>query len=173
MSAPTIDFLGRRRAPWLGWIVLGAGAAALAASLWLGHRSATQRAERDAANHAQQEAAELARRAAQKPALPSPDQRRLQHVAPQLRQPWLPALRLIENVTEPPVFLLALSVDPAAGSLRIDGEAATFEGVLAYMQLLDEPGLLGPATLRSHEQAADPAGHNVVRFSIVTRWAAP
>lgn len=173
MSAPTIDFLRPHRTFWLGWLLLGAGVAALAASLWLGHQWTSERAEHDAEKRTQQEAAEQAQRAALKPLPPSPDQRRLQHIAPQLRQPWLPTLRLIENVTEPPVYLLALSVDPAAGSLRIDGEASTFEDVLAYVQLLDEPGLLGPAALLSHEQAIDPAGRVAVHFSIVTRWSAP
>ncbi|MGM9491331.1 hypothetical protein [Ideonella sp. YS5] len=173
MSAPTIDFLGRQRTAWLGWILLGAGLAALAASLWLGQRWTGQRAQRDAEVRSRQEAAEQAQRAALRPVALSPDERRLQHIAPRLRQPWLPALRLIENVTEPPVYLLALSVDPASGGLRIDGEAPTFEDALSYVRSLDEPGLLGPAALRSHEQATDPAGRSVVRFSILTRWASP
>ena len=171
MSAPTIDFLHPPRAGRLGWVMLVVGAVMLAAAAWFHHRWTTQRADRDTALLAQQEAVERTQRDALKPLPPTPDQRRFQRIAPQLRQPWLPTLRLIENVSEPPVFLLGLSVDPVAGTLRIDGETPTFDQVLSYMQTLDEPGLLGPAELRSHEQAVDPMGHATVRFTIVTRWS--
>lgn len=173
MSAPTIDFLNPPGARWLGWAMLVAGAGMLASAVWCHHRWSLQRANRDAVVLAQKYASDRAQRDASRPVLPSAEQRRFMRIAPQLRQPWLPTLRLIENVSEPPVFLLALSVDPATGSIRIDGEAPTFDQALSYMQALDEPGLLGPAELRSHEQAVDPTGRPTVRFSIVTRWSAP
>jgi hypothetical protein len=170
MSAPTIDFLHPHRPAWLGWGLLAMGVATLAASLGLQHRWADQRADREAAIAVRAEAAERARREALKPVAPSPDERRFQHITPQLRQPWLPTLRLIENATEPPVYLLALSIDPGAGSLHIEGEAPTFDQVLSYVQTLDEPGLLGPAELRSHELVTDATGRTTVHFNIVTRW---
>jgi len=172
VSSTSIDFLHSRRANWLGWMMFVIGAITLALSAGLHRHWSTQRSHRNAVILAQQQVAGNAQRAALRPVPPSPEQRRFQHIAPQLRQPWLPTLRLIENVTEPPVFLLALSVDPAAGSLRIEGETSTFDQVLSYLQTLDEPGLLGPAELRSHEQTLDPSGHTVVRFSIVTKWRA-
>lgn len=171
MNAPTIDFLHPRRS-WLGWSLLVVGAAALAASLWLDQRWAAQRADSAAAARSREEAAQQAHRAALQPVVPSPDQRRLQRIASQLRQPWLPALRLIENVTEAPVFLLGLSIDPATGIVRVDGEAPNFDQALAYATLLDEQGLMGPAELRSHEQVTDPSGRAAVRFTIMTRWSA-
>ncbi|MFG6489627.1 hypothetical protein ACG04R_23325 [Roseateles sp. BYS78W] len=172
MSAATIDFLHPRHTRWLGWVMLAAGAVLLAAMVRLHHFWTRQQADHHAAVIAQQQAVEHAKRDALKPAPPPPDQRRFQRIAPQLRQPWLPTLRLIEHATEPPVFLLALTVDPVAGSIRIDGEAPTFEQALSYVQTLDEPGFLGPAELRSHEEAVDPTSHATVRFTLVTRWSA-
>jgi len=119
---------------------------------------------------AQEEAAERARREARRPIPLSPDQRRLQRIAPALRQPWLPTLRVIENATEPPVYLLSMAIDPAAGTVRLDAEAPSFDHALAYVQLLDEDGLLGPAQIYSHEQGNDPA-RPAVRFTVVTRWS--
>jgi hypothetical protein len=131
MSIATIDFLHPRHTPWLGWCLLAAGTISLLAALWFDGQWTRQRAERDAAIRAHDEAADQERRAALKPVLPTPDQRRLQHIAPQLRQPWLPVLRLIENVTEAPVFLLGLAIDPATGVVRLDGEAGSFDQAVA------------------------------------------
>jgi hypothetical protein len=98
------------------------------------------------------------------------DERRQQFLAQQLAQPWLPTLRLIENATDAPVFVLALSMDPAAGSLRLDGEAPDLQAALDYGSALHEKSLLGPAELRSHETATDPTGRPVVRFTLLAPW---
>lgn len=172
MSAATIDFLRPPRAPGIGWLLLALGAAALATELWLDHRWAQQHAAYEATVREREERALEAQRAAQRPVPLTPDQRRLQRVAPQLRQPWLPTLRLIESVTEPPVYLLGLSIDPATGTAKLDAEALSFDYALSYLQLLNEDGLLGPAQLRSHEQSGDPAGQPSVRFTVVTQWSA-
>jgi hypothetical protein len=170
MTAARIDFLRPRRIPWAGVCLLALGSAALLGALWLDRHWAAQRAEREAATRAQEEAADRARREALRPIPLSPDQRRLQRIAPALRQPWLPTLRVIENVTEPPVYLLSMAIDPAAGTIRLDAEAPSFDHALAYVQLLDEGGLLGPAQIHSHEQGNDPA-RPAVRFTVVTRWS--
>lgn len=170
MSAIRIDFLHPRRVPWLGLGLLLLGGVALAAALWVDHTWAKELAAREDAERARLEAVEQARREALRPAALSPDQLRLQRIAPALRQPWLPTLLLIENATEPPVYLLALSVDPASGVVQLEGEAPDFSRVLAYVKSLDEEGLLGPAQLRSHEQGADPT-RPTVRFKVATRWS--
>jgi len=170
MSAVRIDFLHPRRVLWLGIGLLLLGAASLAAALSVDQAWAKERAAREDAERARQEAADRARRDALQPAVLTPDQRRLQHVAPVLRQPWLPTLRLIENATEPPVYLLALSVDPASGVVQLEAEAPDFSGALAYVKSLDEDGLLGPAQIRSHEQGGDPS-RPTVRFKVATRWS--
>ena len=171
MKAPVIDFMQPRATRRLGWVVLGAGSVALATSLWAARAWDTERTQRESALRRHEEAAQQARRAALGPAPLSADERRRQRIAPRLRQPWLPTLRLIENVTEPPLFLLALRIDPATGTVRLEGEAPGFEQALAYAQSLDEQGLLGPAELLFHEQVSDPAGMAAVRFTIATRWS--
>lgn len=170
MSAIRIDFLHPRRVPWLGIGLLVLGAGALALALWFDRTWAEQRAEREEAERARQEAMERTRREALRPVALTPDQRRLQHIAPVLRQPWLPSLRLIENATDAPVYLLALSIDPASGVVQLEAEAPDFKSALAYVQSLDEEGLLGPAQIRSHEDGPDPA-RPVVRFKVATRWS--
>jgi hypothetical protein len=172
MSAVAIDFLQPRRAPALGWLLLALGVAALATALWFDRRWVLQRAAHEAAVREQQERTLAERRAVQRPLPLAPDQKRLQRVAPQLRQPWLPTLRLLENVTEPPVYLLGLTIDPATGTVKLDAEAPSFDHALSYLQLLNEDGLLGPAQLQSHQQAGDAARPSGVRFTAVTQWSA-
>ena len=169
MSAVRIDFLHPRRLPWLGLSLLLLGGASLAAALWIDRAWGAERRALEDAERARVEAVDRARREALRPVVLTPDQRRLQHIAPVLRQPWLPTLRLIENATEPPVFLLSLSIDPADGVVLLEAEAPDFNGALAYVQSLDEDGLLGPAQIRSHEQGSDPA-RPTVRFKVATRW---
>lgn len=171
MSASTIDFLKPRAKSWLGWCVLALGIGAVAAALHVDRQWRRERTEREAALTARASAAEQQRREALRPMPVSPDQRRLQHIAPQLRQPWLPVLRVVEGATRPPVYLLALAIDPASGSVRVEGEAPGFDEALAYAKALDEDGPLGPAELRSHEQVSDPSGRAAVRFTIMTRWS--
>jgi len=171
MTSLGIDFLHPRRTPWSSWGLLLVGAASLSVALWLDRQWTQERLAFESARTQSEEAALRARDAAQRPVAPSADQLRQRQVAPLLRQPWLPTLRLIENVTEPPVFLLAMSVDPASGAVQLDGEAPGFAEALAYSRALDDEGLLGPAQLRSHDTVAEPgSGRQVVHFSIVTRW---
>lgn len=173
MNTTTIDFLHPQRTPKLGWCLLAVGVLALMAAFWFDHQWAGERAEREAGARLREETAQRAQQAALRTRTPTPDQRRLQGIASQLRQPWLHVLRLIENVTEAPVFLLGLSIDPATGVLRLDGEAPSFDHVVAYAQVLDDEGVLGPAQLRSHELVDEPgSGQPSVRFSIMTRWRA-
>lgn len=171
MNATTIDFLSPQRVHWLGWCGLALGVSALLGTLWLDRQWTRERQEHEAGQKLREEAAQQAQRAALQPIAATPDQRRLQRIAPQLRQPWLPVLRLVENVTEAPVFLLTLGIDPATGVVRLDGEAPGFDHALAYAQALDDEGVMGPAQLRSHEFVNEPGtARPSVRFSVVTRW---
>jgi hypothetical protein len=171
LRAGAVDFLKPQRPPILGWVLFALGAAALAVAVQADQRWAMERADREAQHRADSEAAERRQREAQRPVLPSPGQRRMQSVAPQLRQPWLPALRVIEGVTKPPVYLLALVFDPDGGTIRLDAEAGTFEQAVNYAASLQLDGVLGVGELRSHEQAIDPQGRPVVRFTIAAPWS--
>lgn len=170
MSDSTIDFLKPDSTPTIGWLVLALGVGAVAAVMHFDRKWALERAEHEAAMSARLQAEEQRKRELARPAPVTPESRRFQRVVPQLRQPWLPVFRAIEGVTQPPVFLLAISIDPASGTVRLEGEAPTFAKALEYATALDHEGLLGPAELRSHEQSLDPAGRATVRFAIVTRW---
>ena len=171
MNAASIDFLRPQRVSWLGWCLLALGMLALLAAMGLDRQWTQERREQEVGQTLREEAAQRLQRAALQPAVPTPDQRRLQRIVPQLRQPWLPVLRLVENVTEAPVFLLTLAIDPATGVVRLDGEAPGFDQALAYAQALDDEGVMGPAQLRSHELINEPGtGRPSLRFSIVTRW---
>jgi len=168
----TVDFLRPRKTPWVGWVLLMAGLAATTASMFVEGQWADERVRHEQRVRNRAEAAHRARQESLRPVPLTPDQHRLQHISPQLRQPWLPTLRVVENATEPPVFLLGLAIDPAAGVVLLNGEAPTFDDALAYARRLDERDLLGPAQLRFHEQVTDPTGKPVVRFTLATRWKA-
>lgn len=173
MSIATIDFLHPRRTPWMGWVLLVAGAGALVLSLWAGQRWSSQRAELEAAKRQREESIQSARALADKPVPVTPQDLRVRAVSPQLRQPWLPLLRVVESVTEPPIFLLVMAVDPATGAVRLDGEAPGFAEALSYSQALRNDDVLTHAQLRSHDAVSDPnSGRQSVRFSIAAQWIA-
>jgi hypothetical protein len=171
MSNAPIDFLRPRRVPALGWLLFAAGSIALVAAAWLHQRWNAQRAEQEASLLARQTAQEHALEAARRPRVPSIDERRLQRMAPQLEQPWLPALRAIEGATESPVFLLAMTIDPSSGRIQLDGEAPSFDHALAYIQRLSDDGALAGVHLTSHEAAMDASGRATVRLTVLAQWA--
>jgi type II secretory pathway pseudopilin PulG len=172
VSGPVIDFLRLRPRGWIGWGLLALGAAALGGVLLMDRQWSQERHAREAAARELASLVEQRRRDAMRPLVQSPENRRLQQVAPQLRQPWLPVLRVIESTTRPPVYLLALAIDPGSGTVRVEGETPSFSKALEFAKALDQERLLGPAELRSHEQVADAEGRVSVRFTVVTRWSA-
>jgi hypothetical protein len=173
MTNGAIDFLRSPRQPRVGWVLLTLGSMAIVGALWcdqhwFAYRTAIEHAEREAL------AAQMVRQVPPKPAEPSLAQRRWEQAQVELRRPWLPTLRAIESATVNPVFLLSMTIDPAKGLIKLDGEAPSFDHALAYVQVLDEGGALRPAQLISHEQSPDGApGHPSVKFSAVTRWRMP
>jgi hypothetical protein len=170
MSAAVIDFLRQRPVPALGWCSMATGLLALGFAAWQQHQWDVERTRRNEAKAAQDIALRQAAEAARRPRAITPDVRRLQHVAPQLQQSWLPTLRAVENATETPVFLLAMSIDPSSGRVQLDGEAPSFDHVLAYVQRLSDGGPLAGAYLASHESVAGPAGSATVRFTVLSHW---
>jgi hypothetical protein len=171
MGSPKIDFLRPIGIPRIGWglLLVGVLAVALTARTIEGWQSGA--AQREATMQHELAARDAAFRAARRPKPTSADDRLAQLVANRMRQPWIPALRAIEEVTGSPVFLLELSIDPETGLVKLRGEAPSFDHALAYAQRLDEGGALAPATLLSHETIADQDPVNpIVRFDVATRW---
>ena len=173
LDMSTIDFVSRPATPRWGWCLLVVGAVACGTALHADRRWAQERERREADNNARAAAAEQRRRDAAKPLPITADQRRQQRVAPLLRQPWLPTLRAIEATTRPPVYLVALTIDPTSNTVRLEGQAPSFDAALEYAKALGQEGLLAPAELRSHEQMVDSTGSTAVRFTAVTKWTAP
>jgi hypothetical protein len=165
-----VDFLHRRRPSLIGWLLLGLGIAAMATALSANRQWERERlaAESEARQRAEADARQ--RRLASAPMIPTAEERRLAQVLPRLRDPWLPTLRLIEGVTEAPVYLTALAIDPARRTVRIEAEAATFDAALTYAQLLYEPGVLDDAQLQSHERSKDAGSGEGLKFTVVARW---
>ena len=171
MSAARLDFLTPRRTPRAGIVLLVLGVFALGASLWLDQRWSAERAASDEARRAQEESVRQAREQASRPVPPTPDELRRRAAQPLLRQPWLQVLRVLESATEPPVYLLGLSVDPATGNIRVEGEAPSFAEALDYAQTLRNDDVIRPAQLRSHEIVTDPnTGRQAVRFMVTSQW---
>ena len=170
MSRPTIDFLYPPRTPLLGWFLLAAGVLCFATALWLSNKWS---ADQLLARRAEQAAADARReRLRPKPqAAPTIEQLRQNQAAIELRRPWLPALRAIESATTAPIFLLSLTIDPATGLVKLEGEAPSLDHALAYGLVLDEGGVLQPAIVNSHDVVTNPA-RTVVRFAASSRWIA-
>ena len=169
--ASVVDFLRPQRGPLLGWVLLVLGVVALSAAIVVERQWSRVRAEQETAHRQAEEMAQRARDAARQPRGPTLQEQRLGQIAPALRQPWLPMLRLIENATEPPVFLLGVNVHPDSGEVHLDGEAPSFSEALAYARALDEESLTTGAQVRSHDTLNDGQGRQVVRFRVVVRWS--
>lgn len=170
MSRSTIDFLRSPGTPTLGSVLLVAGALCCAVAIWLSNKWST---ERLLALRAEQAAAEAKREQLRpKPrTAPTIDQTRQAYAQLELRRPWLPALRAVESATVAPIFLLALTIDPATGLVKLEGEAPSLDHALAYGLMLDEGGALQSAVVNSHDLVTDPgSGRTVVRFAASTRW---
>jgi hypothetical protein len=177
-----IDFVHKGTQPPMGWWLLGAGALALAGT-WL-DATRVQNERAALADARQVEAlAERQRLAASAPIpLPPADARRRRNLSSQLRQPWLAMLHAVEGATQPPVYLLHLTVDPPRGAVHLEAEAPSFDHALAYVQQLEEDGVLTQARLKSHEPlsrvgapAQDPmaAPAQAVRFTVEATWITP
>ena len=171
MSRRPVNFLRPRQAPLAGWILLAIGLSCLAAALSLEQHWASERIAAERA--AQQDlAADRAKQSPPSPAEPKLAERRRQQARLELQRPWLFALRSIESATVNPVFLLSMTIEPSNGLIKLVAEAPSFDHALAYVQMLDEGGVLQPATMASHEQAAETGTEGSgVRFSAVTHWS--
>lgn len=169
MSLRAVDFVRPASPPICGWLLLAVGAAAfLAATIFQQRWASEVEAQRREA-----EARMEFSRASLRPSVaapPTPAQRRLQKAQEELNRPWISAFEAVESVTADPVYLLSMNFERGSDVLRLEAEATSFEDALAYVQRLAQTDPLRDATLVSHEQANNPGGLNVVRFSVVTRW---
>lgn len=173
MSLRAIDFMQSPNARFRGGWWLAVGMAALIGVYAVDQHWDVQhqRILRDRATRL--EALQASRRPVVAPA-PNADERRLQRAERERAYPFLPALRAIESAAVDPVYVLALSFEPAAGALKIDAEAPSFDHALAFTQVLTNDRGLSAASLASHDTVNDAAsGRPTVRFTVLARWRSP
>lgn len=174
MRPMRIDFARSPSQPRLGWLMLLAGLVMLglvASQYW--HVREQQAAQ---LNTQHQLALAMENSERQRvAALPSPvppyaDDRRWRRAATELALPWITTLRAVERATKPPVFLLGFKSDPASGRLQLDAEAPSFNAALDFVSALQAAPALSQTQLLSHQDAPDPQGRPLTRFSLQTQW---
>ena len=171
MKAP-VDFLREEAPPRRGWalLVLGAVASVAMVSLDWRYQSAWTEFQRRAQARLEQERV----RGLPAPArTPTVAEVRLRRAEADSQAPWLATLRAVEALTQEPVYLRSMTIEPAAGTIKLEAEAPSFAEALAYSEALAEVSILQPALLTSHEQVPDVAsGKSSIRFHVVAKWQA-
>lgn len=172
-----VAFDAPRRISRLGWWCLVLGVLALAGTstwwwqthqVWVEAQQARQQAV-SANETIQQQADEQAR---QTQALAEQQNRdpRWRKAQQDLNWPWLDTLTVVEQLTRPPVYLLAYKPDVASGKVTLDGEADTFEDILRYVQVLQAVPQFQQVWLLRHEEVRDgTSGRVSLRFSLQFR----
>lgn len=174
MRPMQVDFIDTTKAPMLGWLVLLLAlvtGGVMTHQIWLTHQQELALTQAQEATAHRQAELERQRLAALPPATPPyVDDRRWQRAAFELTLPWLSTLRALEQATKPPVFLVGFKSDPANGRLQLDAEAPDLDAALAYTASLQADTRLTHTQLSAHDQAGDPQGHGLVKFSLQTQW---
>jgi hypothetical protein len=169
---PALDFHRAPGQPFIGWLLLLLGFAAVVGASALHRHRESIRAQEDINIETRAAAQRQEREAALRPRVIPLEETRLRHVQPELDRPWLPLLRSIESSTEAPVFLLGLSMDPSSGKLQIDAEAPSFDEAMDYVRRLADVDLLKSVQIVSHDNVLDPWGRPAVKFTVAARWSA-
>lgn len=173
MTLP-IDFIGRKREPKRGWLILGLGLACLSTTTWYYVQAKKQMlaAQQEADRKSELALIEQAKLASLKiDTGPNylADQRWL-HAETDLALPWARTLKALDAATKPPVFLTALKSNPSTGTLLLEAEAPTFDEVIAYVRTLNQSDGLVHARLLSHEMFQNTQGASNLRFVVQTQW---
>jgi Tfp pilus assembly protein PilN len=162
-----------RRAPALGWVLLGAGGvAALIAALQFQLAHAARSREAGALSelterlNEQRTGGDRARRVDPR------DARRAQAAAAvsrELQVPWSTLLASLEASAGRDVALVVVEPSAARQSIRITAEARTSDAMFDYLDALRKQGLIDVA-LVSHQVQAPGAP---LRFQAQARWGTP
>lgn len=172
MRALTLDFVRTsRRMPWVGMLLLIAGALAL------GQTSNQERALAAQIELADARLERLAKGSQAKLALPADAEALRQEVQQaneilqQLALPWGALFKVVETSNEKEIALLSIQPDAGKRVLRLAGEAKNFEALLAYIARLEQSPMLNQVYLASHElRLQDP--QKPVRFALTASWVA-
>ena len=167
-----LDFLSGTRSPsWPGPALLVAGllcAAVVAADYF------DISAERAQLRTQQAEALKLLRREAPQLQRPMGDPnlvaKELDHarlILSDLARPWDAMFSELEHAAHKHVALLGVQPSSSGATVRLRGEARSYEDLLDYIVRLEQTDRFGEVLLASHEEQQEGGG---IRFALVTRW---
>jgi Tfp pilus assembly protein PilN len=167
-----IDLDYGKRRPRPGWALFGAGliAAGAAVVVYAGLAERAAQWEQVAAKAARQGAALVAAR-------DNPEERRrlllqvedANEVIGRLSLPWNELFRSIENSAVDSVALLSVQPQPQQRLITLNGEARSYDDVLAYMERLDASGAFVRTRLLSHKVKKEDPRHPVA-FAVAASW---
>ena len=173
----SITFGPRRHGSRVGLVVLVSGmVASVAAGVWLWHahqdhlKAAEARQQVINANEEVKRQAEVSAQQAHALADQRSRDPRWQQAKQTLNWPWLGTLTAVEQLTRPPVYLLAYKPDATTGWVTLEAECDVLEDALHYVTTLSGAPLFEQVRLIRHEQVQDTAsGRMVVRFAVQFR----
>lgn len=88
----------------------------------------------------------------------------------ELMRPWMPVLAASETAAAPPIYLLALNMDPEKRSIQLDGLAPDFNAVItAVKNLQGQKVLLNPQVV-SRESVDMASDGPAIRFAVRAQW---
>jgi len=174
LRALELDYARRtRRTPWLGIVILLAGAAVAAAAAAEYSRLTSD------LRSAERRSADLERRLERKPERARTNAKDAQVVATQvayandvLRQlatPWDSMFHEVEAAHDERVALLSIEPDPQKSVVRISGEARSLDDVLEYVKRLSQSPFLTDVYLQNH-QVQTLAPDQPTRFALMAGW---
>lgn len=168
-----LDFApAARRAPALGWVLLGAGSvAAIVAALQFQLAHAARSREAGALTELSEQLHERRAGGGRTQRTDPRDARRAQAaaaVARELQVPWATLLGSLEAVAGRDVALLVVEPSAARQTVRITAEARTSGAMFDYLDALRAQGLAEVA-LVSHQVQAQAPG-TPLRFQVQARW---
>jgi Tfp pilus assembly protein PilN len=170
LPALQLDFKqSPRHWPWLGLLLLIAGAA------WVAYAANEARVLSGQIDLAEARLEVLAKRGKAQPAPPIDAQvlqqevRQANDILQQLTLPWNALFQVLESTSEKQIALLAVQPDARKHIVRLSGEAKNFDALLAYIARLEQSRVLNHVYLTSHEVRTQDA-EKPVRFALVANW---
>ncbi len=167
-----LDFApAARRAPALGWVLLGAGSVAAivaAVQFQLAHAARSREAHALTELAAQLHEKRAGGRALRADPRAARSARAAAAVARELQVPWATLLGALEAVAGRDVALLVVEPSAARQSVRITAEARTSEAMFDYLDALRAQGLAAVALVSHQVQTQAPGAP--IRFQAQAHW---
>ncbi|MBS1191791.1 MAG: hypothetical protein H6R10_3583 [Rhodocyclaceae bacterium] len=162
-----IDFHRPPAPSALGWALLLAGVAALAALLAVQWQWREEAQELQAA--LQQAEARLPRNAPRRAGKDDAALAAARQAIAKARLPWDGLFAALESADNEDVAVLAVAPDGPRGLVKVHAESRNLAAMLAFQRRLEQGGGLRQVTLLEHDAAGDKGGAPV-RFHISAAW---